>query len=67
MIVCSCNFLSDAQLRCAIANEPPRPRMSHVYSSLGCTAQCGRCAHTIKIMLNEIRGLRTGEPRTSGP
>jgi bacterioferritin-associated ferredoxin len=54
MIVCSCNFLSDAQVRSVIASEAPRPRMSHVYASLGCAAQCGRCAHTIKVMFEEI-------------
>jgi bacterioferritin-associated ferredoxin len=29
--------------------------MSYVYSSLGCAAKCGRCAHTIKIMVEEIK------------
>ena len=28
--------------------------MSRVYSSLGCAAQCGRCAHTIKNMIGEF-------------
>jgi bacterioferritin-associated ferredoxin len=28
--------------------------MSSVYASLGCAAKCGRCAHTIKVMLEEI-------------
>jgi bacterioferritin-associated ferredoxin len=67
VIVCSCNVLSDAQLQSVIANTAPRPRMSSVYASLGCTAQCGRCAHTIKIMLGELRGLRTRESRTLNP
>jgi len=53
VIVCSCNVLSDAQLRSAIASETPRLRMSRIYASLGCTAQCGRCAHTIKVILEE--------------
>jgi bacterioferritin-associated ferredoxin len=53
MIVCSCNVLSDSQLRSAIASEPPRLRVSRVYAALGCAAQCGRCAHTIKVILEE--------------
>ena len=47
MIVCSCNVFSDAQVRSVIASSPQRPRMSRVYASLGCAAQCGRCAKTI--------------------
>jgi len=61
MIVCSCNVLSDAQVRSAIASEAPRLRMSRVYASLGCTAQCGRCVRTIKAMLEEISRLVTPE------
>jgi bacterioferritin-associated ferredoxin len=58
MIVCSCNILTDAQVRSVIASEVPRPRMSRVYASLGCAAQCGRCAHTIKVMLEELHASR---------
>ncbi len=53
MIVCSCNVFSDTQVRAAIAGSAERPRMSRVYASLGCAAQCGRCAHTIKAILDE--------------
>ena len=68
MIVCSCNVLSDAQVRSAIASEAPRLRVSRVYASFGCTAQCGRCVRTIKDMLEEISRLVTPEPRVSkGP
>jgi bacterioferritin-associated ferredoxin len=63
MIVCSCNFLSDTQVRSAIAGAPPCPRMSRVYASLGCAAKCGRCAHTIKNMLDEIRSYVAPEHR----
>lgn len=63
MIVCSCNFLSDAQVKSALATAVPRPRMSRVYASLGCAAKCGRCAHTIKHMLEEIRNYVTPEHR----
>ena len=66
MIICSCNILSDAQVRSVITSKAPRPRMSHVYASLGCAAQCGRCAHTIKVMLEEITPFAiSGSPRSS--
>jgi bacterioferritin-associated ferredoxin len=48
MIVCSCNVFSDHQVRSVVAKEARRPRMSEVYACLGCSAQCGRCAHAIK-------------------
>jgi hypothetical protein len=35
--------------------------MSQVYASLGCAAKCGRCAHSIKIMLQEIKRFAAGE------
>ena len=63
MIVCSCNVLNDTQVRSAIASGATRPRMSYVYASLGCTAQCGRCARTIKVMLQEVSRFLTPESR----
>jgi bacterioferritin-associated ferredoxin len=54
MIVCSCNVLSDAQVKLIAAGRAPRPRMSSVYASLGCAAKCGRCVHTIKKIIDDI-------------
>jgi bacterioferritin-associated ferredoxin len=56
MIVCSCNVFSDTDVRMAIANAPARTRMSRVYASLGCAAQCGRCAHTIRSLIDDASG-----------
>ena len=53
MIVCSCNVFSDHQVRSVVAKEAQRRRMSEVYASLGCSAQCGRCAHSIKRIMDE--------------
>jgi len=53
MIVCSCNVFSDHQVRSVVAKEARRPRMSEVYAGLGCSAQCGRCTHTIKQIIDE--------------
>ena len=53
MIVCSCNVLSDADVRTALT-APATPRTtSQVYGCLGCSAQCGRCARTIKRIIDE--------------
>jgi bacterioferritin-associated ferredoxin len=61
MIVCSCNVLSEAQVLSAIAACPRRPRLSRIYASLGCAAQCGRCVHTLKSILD-----RDGAPKPNG-
>ena len=53
MIVCSCNVFSDHQVRSVVAKEARRPRMSEVYACLGCSAQCGRCARTIRRLMDE--------------
>jgi bacterioferritin-associated ferredoxin len=58
MIVCSCNVVSDHQVRSAVAQEARR--MSQVYACLGCRAQCGRCANTIKRIMDETRSGATG-------
>ena len=53
MIVCSCNVLSDHDVRTAVAAEV-RPRSTgQVYGCLGCSAQCGRCARTIRKIMDE--------------
>ena len=53
MIICSCNVFSDQQVRPAVANGARRLRMSQIYTCLGCSAQCGRCAHAIKRIIAE--------------
>jgi bacterioferritin-associated ferredoxin len=58
MIVCSCNVLSDHDVRDAVrtaADELPR-NPKQVYGCLGCSAECGRCARTIKTIVDEALG-----------
>jgi len=54
MIVCSCNVFSDHQIRSTLANATQRLRMSQIYDYLGSGAQCGRCAHIIKRIMDEM-------------
>jgi bacterioferritin-associated ferredoxin len=56
VIVCSCNILSDQQIRSVISHRAPR--VSQVYCGLGCAAQCGRCAGTIRQIMNEVLHAR---------
>jgi bacterioferritin-associated ferredoxin len=52
MIVCSCNVLSDHEVRSAVSTSAPRTT-GQVYGCLGCSAQCGRCARTIRKIMDE--------------
>ena len=53
MIVCSCNVLSDTDVR-TVAKTATRRTTGYVYSCLGCRARCGRCARTIREIMNEV-------------
>jgi bacterioferritin-associated ferredoxin len=52
MIVCSCNVLSDTQVRAAVAEATPRSA-AQVYGCLGCSPQCGRCVSTIRRIMDD--------------
>jgi len=54
MIVCSCNVLSDYDVRSAVRAAGDLPRNAkQLYACLGCSAECGRCARTIKTIVEE--------------
>ena len=53
MIVCSCNVLSENEVRRALASAVRPPRVRQVYDCLGHARQCGRCARTIKKIVDE--------------
>ena len=54
MIVCSCNVISDHDVRAALSRDATAPRTAgEVYGCLGCSAQCGRCARTIRRIMDE--------------
>lgn len=57
MIVCSCNVLSDLDVRSAVESAHHLPRNAkQIYGCLGCSAECGRCARTIKTIIDEALG-----------
>jgi bacterioferritin-associated ferredoxin len=57
MIVCSCNVLSDSDIRTACRARENAPRTAgQVYGCLGCSPQCGRCVRTIKRIMDEALG-----------
>jgi bacterioferritin-associated ferredoxin len=57
MIVCSCNVLSDSDIRKACLTGENAPRTAgQVYGCLGCSPQCGRCVRTIKRIMDQALG-----------
>ncbi len=53
MIICSCNVLSDYDVRAAASMATCRTT-SHVYGCLGCRPHCGRCIRTIRKIIDEV-------------
>jgi bacterioferritin-associated ferredoxin len=53
MIVCSCNVLSDHDVRTVLTSERTPTTTGQVYGCLGCSARCGRCASTIRRIMDE--------------
>ena len=53
MIVCSCNVLTDRDVRTAVTGSEPPRTAGQVYGCLGCSPQCGRCARTIRRIMDE--------------
>jgi bacterioferritin-associated ferredoxin len=54
MIVCSCNVLSDYDVRHAVNYaDNSRRNAKQIYGCLGCDVECGRCVRTIKGLIDE--------------
>jgi len=65
MIVCSCNVLSDHDVRSTLSGADAARTAGEVYGCLGCSAQCGRCVRTIRKIMNEA--LATAEATCCRP
>ncbi|WP_074078451.1 (2Fe-2S)-binding protein [Microvirga massiliensis] len=54
MIVCSCNVFSDRDVHACLNPGPDCPRTpAQVYRCLGCGPKCGRCATTIRTLMDQ--------------
>jgi bacterioferritin-associated ferredoxin len=58
MIVCSCNVLSDHEIRRAVCDATvDLPRSAkQVYDCLGRDVECGRCVRNIKAIIDQALG-----------
>jgi bacterioferritin-associated ferredoxin len=57
MIICSCNVFSDHEVRTAVAVGAPPRTTGELFRYLGCSAQCGRCAWSIKAIMDAHAGV----------
>jgi bacterioferritin-associated ferredoxin len=54
MIVCSCNVLSDQEIRNVVRASQEQPLSApQLYDCLGCSIRCGRCARAVKRIISE--------------
>jgi bacterioferritin-associated ferredoxin len=69
MIVCSCNVFSDGDVRACLKPGPGCPRTpAQVYTCLGCSPDCGRCARTIRAIMDQaIAGAAGSVPQPTPP
>ncbi|MFG1419800.1 (2Fe-2S)-binding protein [Xanthobacter sp. V0B-10] len=61
MIVCSCNVFSDRQVIDAISSAQNMRTPGEVYRCLGCAPQCGRCARTIRTLMDQVQAHNCGQ------
>ncbi|WP_024511074.1 (2Fe-2S)-binding protein [Bradyrhizobium sp. ARR65] len=68
MIVCSCNVITDHDIRNAVSSADDVLRHAkQVYGCLGCSMECGRCARTIKTIIDEALGTCARSCQTGCP
>ena len=63
MIVCSCNVFTDREVRALMEAAPGAAGTAQVYRGLGRAPQCGRCAPTIRKIMDEV-APSLSRPRT---
>jgi bacterioferritin-associated ferredoxin len=56
MIICSSNVLSDHEVRIALTTGAPPRTTGELFRYLARSAECGRCARSIKRIMDEHRG-----------
>jgi bacterioferritin-associated ferredoxin len=66
MIVCSCNVLSDKDVRETVGARGERPSVGAVFRHMGCEAKCGRCARSIVAIVDQHAGAALEEWAAGG-
>ncbi|MGO9004507.1 MAG: bacterioferritin-associated ferredoxin [Beijerinckiaceae bacterium] len=60
MIVCSCNVITDSEIRASLQDETCPRTLAAVYRCLGCSPNCGRCCATVRMIIAEAAPERPG-------
>jgi bacterioferritin-associated ferredoxin len=66
MIVCSCNVLSDRDVRDSLGARAERPSVATVFRNMGCEAKCGRCVRSIVSIVDQHSASALDECAGSG-
>lgn len=66
MIVCSCNVLSDRDVRETLSTQNNRPSVGAIFRYMGCEPKCGRCARNIAAIVAQQSGGLVDECANSG-
>jgi len=53
MILCSCNVLSDRDIRERLGETPGQRSVGALFRQLGCEPKCGRCMRNIVAILEQ--------------
>jgi bacterioferritin-associated ferredoxin len=61
MILCSCNVLSDRDVRESLSARQDRPSVAAVFRNMGCEAKCGRCVRSIVAIVDQHAAARLDE------
>jgi bacterioferritin-associated ferredoxin len=67
MIICSCNVLSEREVRAIIESSDGSTAAREVYRRLGRAAECDRCARTIRAMIGQSVGRGRHERSARAP
>jgi bacterioferritin-associated ferredoxin len=63
VIICSCNVLSDHDVRTAMATSAPPRTTGEFFRYFGRIAPCGRCARSIRHIMDERTGFPVPQAR----
>jgi len=55
MIICSCNVLSDKEIRKSLLGPNPPRTPAQAHRRCGCKPQCGRCVRSVRAIIEESR------------
>jgi bacterioferritin-associated ferredoxin len=66
MIVCSCNVISESEIKASLQDETCPRTPAAIYRCLGCSPNCGRCFATVRMIISEALAESVRPAKTSG-